>query len=174
VLFFDDFEDGNADGWSTNRGDWQVVLEGDNHFYRQGTLDNELFVAQAGSVVWDDVVIEARVRLVDVMSGGYSARLLARCVNAGKHYGLEFRGDGVLRLEKFDEGNGTWIADSNTSMTPETWHSVRFEAIGSVLRVYVDGVWQIERTDSFLPRGAVGLATAGAIAEFDDVRVSSP
>jgi hypothetical protein len=51
---------------------------------------------------------------------------------------------------------------------------MRLEAIGSALRVYVNGQFMTEAVDTAIPRGRYGLVTNGAAAEFDNFNASRP
>ena len=59
-LFSDDFEDGNADGWSVSGGTWAVLKDG-SQVYAQlaaGTGSNVLISANGGAA-WTDQVLSA-------------------------------------------------------------------------------------------------------------------
>jgi hypothetical protein len=50
TLFTDDFEDGNATGWSKSGGSWAVVSDGSLVYRQSGTSSDAK--ARAGSMSW--------------------------------------------------------------------------------------------------------------------------
>src|SRR5688572_3061281 len=60
TLFTDNFEDGNANGWSKSGGSWSVVPDG-SLVYRQGSTGSDA-KARAGSASWADYAVQARVK----------------------------------------------------------------------------------------------------------------
>jgi hypothetical protein len=57
VLFTDDFEDGNANGWTVFGGSWSVVIDG-TRVYRQSSGSSK-YRSGAGSSAWTDYSVEA-------------------------------------------------------------------------------------------------------------------
>ena len=58
TLFSDNFDDGNAAGWTTSGGSWLVVS---GSYQQSGTSSDAK--AQAGTTSWTDYSVQARVRL---------------------------------------------------------------------------------------------------------------
>ena len=61
TLFSDDFQDGNVSGWSKSGGEWSVVTDG-SLALRQTKLDSELARQFAGSTIWTNYSLQARVK----------------------------------------------------------------------------------------------------------------
>jgi hypothetical protein len=59
VPYSDDFEDGNANGWTTNGGTWSVVTDG-TQMYKQSTTTGSSF-SFAGNSDWTDYTFKAVV-----------------------------------------------------------------------------------------------------------------
>src|SRR5688500_12660579 len=57
TLFTDDFEDGNANGWSKSGGSWTVVSDG-SLVYRQSSTSSEA-KARAGATSWTNYSVQA-------------------------------------------------------------------------------------------------------------------
>src|SRR5688500_14139268 len=79
TLFTDDFQDGNANGWSKSGGTWSVVTDG-SAVYRQSKTASDLARAFAGQTGWSDYSVQARVRPLafDGTGGDRFAGLAAR------------------------------------------------------------------------------------------------
>jgi pectate lyase len=67
TLFTDDFEDGNANGWSKSGGSWSVLTDG-SRALRQTSAATGDARAYAGSA-WTDVAAEVRLKPVDRATG---------------------------------------------------------------------------------------------------------
>src|SRR5687768_1470367 len=60
TLFTDDFEDGDAKGWSRSGGTWAVVTDG-TRVYKQSSTSSDAR-ARAGSSAWTNYAVQARVK----------------------------------------------------------------------------------------------------------------
>jgi hypothetical protein len=60
ALFADDFEDGNADGWTKSGGSWAVVSDGSQVYRQSGTSSDAR--ARAGSTSLTNYTVQARVK----------------------------------------------------------------------------------------------------------------
>jgi len=58
--------------------------------------------------------------------------------------------------------------------TPNVAYRVRFEAISSSLRLYINDTLRVERQDGTLSTGRYGLITSNASADFDNFRAVRP
>src|SRR6188474_418762 len=76
TVFSDDFEDGNATGWTTSGGTWSVVTDGDRA-YRQGGTSSDAR-ARAGSTAWNDYIVSADVKPLAFNGTDRFVALLAR------------------------------------------------------------------------------------------------
>jgi uncharacterized protein (TIGR03437 family) len=171
VLFRDDFEDGDADGWALNviesqaRG-WQVEKEGNNH----------VFVGRGGGEArlvegpWGDFRLAAKVKVV----GGW---LDISCRNSYyAYYDVRLQRDSLALSRVRLNSEFTWLANVPASYAPDRWYSLAIVGIGANIKVYVDGVLKIDYTDPApVLLGGVGLSMASGSEVFvDDVEVSSP
>jgi pectate lyase len=170
-LFSDDFEDGNATGWTTNGGSWSVVTDG-SRVYRQGGTSSDAR-ALAGST-WTDQVVEARVKPISFNGTNRFVAVLARAQNATNYYYLALRNNNTIELKKLVSGSSTTLASGSFTVSTGTWYSVKLEVVGSTLRGYVNGVQLLTATDTRFTSGKIGVATFYASAAFDDVVVNAP
>jgi pectate lyase len=84
------------------------------------------------------------------------------------------RSSNTVSIRKLVNGSITVLASTALPVQVGTWYSLRIEAIGSKLRAYVNGALVLEADDSSHPRGATGLLTYRAAADFDDYRAIQP
>jgi len=180
LLLFDDFNDGNMDGWTVvdqglffRPSDWQVKegrlaqssLIFDNRAHRPGTF------VWRGEQWWTDYYV--RVQAVSRYNGGFGVML--RYVDANNYYRFSIdRADGTRRLEKVVNGVATVLAQSGGGYALGGVNVVEVRAVGSKLEVYLNCEKVFEATDGTFSSGAVGLYSwADKALTFDNVFVGS-
>jgi hypothetical protein len=185
ALLTDNFEDARlyAQTWSTMpAANWSIVDPG-NGFLRQAVASGTGRAISGVQPETDndappDQIVAARVRpttfntAVDPRAG-----LIARYRDDSNYISATLHRTGFVRLRKTANGATTVLDQARLTITPGTQYSMRLEAIGDRLRVYVNNVLLLESRDAALinPGDArFGLLTAGAAADFDDVRVTQP
>jgi pectate lyase len=183
--FCDDFEDGAADGWSTSGGAWSVVLDG-TRVYKGG---NGPYNSTAGSIAWTDQSVESKMKILAFggTSSSYRAGIIARNAGSTNYYTLAIDAAGYVRLLR---GTSTPSGASGAcgpaltglaSLT-NTWVTLKMQVSGPTNNVrivtWLNGtqVHDCITTSSTVAAGNAGVMTYGSstIAEFDDVRVSTP
>ena len=169
TLFGDNFEDGNADGWTKSGGSWTVVTDGSLAWRQSGTSADAR--ALAGSV-WTDQAVQVRVRPTGFNGSNRHVAVSARVQNTSNYYYLALTDTGSVALGKRVAGGFTTLASAPAGVTVGTWHTVRLEAFGGTLRGFVDGAEVVAATDGTFGSGRAGLATYYASASFDDVLVT--
>ena len=163
TLFSDDFNDGNANGWSTSGGSWSVS----SGVYQQtGTSADAK--AQAGSTSWTGVSVQARVRVNSFGNGSArAAGIVVRAQSMSNFYSL------VLAPSSVQLRRGTTtLASASFSTSVGTWYSLRLEAFSSTLRGFLNGAQVVTATDGSLANGRAGLVATYAAASFDDIVVT--
>jgi pectate lyase len=60
------------------------------------------------------------------------------------------------------------------TVTPGTWYRLRFEAIGSSLRAYVNNQLLLEANDTTYPTGRYGAVMSRTAARYDDFVALEP
>jgi hypothetical protein len=167
-LLVDDFEDGNASGWSTSGGRWRVTFSDDGSAYRQSSTSARA-VARAGERWWEDYTVAARVRATSPFGGDRGAGVIARANGSTTYFSLEVRVDRI-KMAKTVSGRTTELASAPFTATVGTWYDVALSVFGDQLTGTVDGV-TVSATDASVPYGRVGLIAQYQSAEFDDVLV---
>lgn len=163
MLLQDDFNDGNADGWSAGtsapwsveNGEYVVGMEG----YFQSTQ------SVAGDVVWENYTLEVDVKGVR----GPQKNLILRYADATNHYDVAMRSEPYNDLVLVVLRNG--VQETPTSVPFQNingeWYHFKAEVYGSRVRVYVDGQLLIDFEDTsefYLSHSKIGLSgwTGGA------------
>jgi hypothetical protein len=188
VLLFEDFSDGQADGWRTHDwneagapdNDWTVFVNDTGSVYSEGSLDkSEWHIAFAGVDAVTDQIVEARLRVVEFYDAtpSFVAALFARydpVEDSG--YFVALRGDGSVIIRKRLQGkSASWASGVDAGIVPGSWYTVRLEVLGSTLNAFLDGklVYSVIDNDP-LAAGTVALGTYGATVEVDRVFLARP
>lgn len=166
----DDFEDGNASGWSKSGGNWAVVTDGSKAL-RQSDAGSELAREFAGDGGWTDFTLSVRVKAVTLTGDAAAAGIAARAGGAHQFDRLVLA-PGSARLEEV-RGSAVTVLGTRTLAAAATgWHTLRLDVSGGTATGYVDGA-AVGSGPTSLAKGRVGLLTTSAAASFDDVAVTS-
>ena len=171
TLFSDNFQDGNANGWSRSNGTWSVVTDGTLVFRQSSTTTDAR--ARAGSTSWTDYSVQARVKPITFGGAARYVALITRAENSNHFYYLALQNGNQLVLARRVGDTITNLATRSFTVTTNTFYTLRVDAQGSSLRAFVNGTQQLSATDSQFPAGAIGVGTFFASASFDDVVVTS-
>jgi len=170
VLFRDDFEDGDADGWVERSAPpgaaWTVEKEGTNHVL---SGEGHAFI-QLGSGSWKDYRLRARVK---VIAG--TVHLNYRLGYCSRYF-IGFLTDSLYlsRTLACDvHANLTGVSESHA---PGQWYELEIVGIGPAVKVYVNGVLKIDFSDPDpVLVGGIGFETLeNSHAHIDDVEISGP
>jgi len=171
ILFSDDFEDGDANGWTTSGGSWSVVTD-DTKMFRQSSASNTA-QAWAGSDGWDNYTYEVRIKPLNFGTNA-SFGICARYADIQNNYSFIYsKNTGTIRIQKKVNGNITILAEKSYAIS--TGNTYTFKAVlnGNVLEFYVNGTKQLTAVDSTFTSGKIALTTYYASAAFDDITVQS-
>jgi hypothetical protein len=173
--FADDFE---ADpvganppgGWHVDAGQWAGVVADGSHVVRHGS-GQPLAYLSAGSPQWANYAVSADVS-TDLLDLGY-AGVAGRYQGPGDAYECDVTVGGQLELGVVRGGERQLLGTAGTALSLSGIHTVRLEMRGSQLTCSLDGVPLVRATDTTFAAGRIALvASAGELAEFDNVRVS--
>jgi hypothetical protein len=192
TLLSDDFESegpNNVFDWTTQpAANWIEIGAAGSRVLRQtSTTGNAQAIAgiDDAEVIWPDgadQVVQARLRARSFhTSSDPRFGLLARYRSGnGFSYTLvTLHRNGYVLLREVNNGVLRFIDRADRTISTGTWYTVRLEAIGELLRVYLNDVLILEGRGTVEPAGTAqvvqfGLITAGTSAEFDNVKVSQP
>ncbi len=170
VLFSDDFEDGNANGWTVVNGTWSVASETTEVY--QTTTTSGLALTVAGDTGWTDYAVEAGFKINSVGTTPASG-IAFRYQGSGNYYLLRLQYDQQkVKLYKAVSGSLTLLDEKAYTISLNQWYTLKAEADGSSIKGYVDGVEQLSAADGSYTWGQIGFRDYGADTSHDDVIVS--
>lgn len=177
LIFSDNFEDGNADGWTSLNGSWAIATN-NTKVYRQsiwtsvnafGTVD----ASNWNDGTWSNYSIEASSKVTYTNNSATTTNgVVARYTNKDNHYTFRYMG-GKLQIGKYVNGTYSTLVQKNYSMVLGV--SYTFTAIlnNNNLDFYVDGIKELTAKDSSHKTGKIGVFTWQTAANFDLVEVIS-
>ncbi|MCG5436386.1 pectate lyase family protein [Micromonospora foliorum] len=171
TLFTDDFEDGNATGWTASGGSWSVATDGSRVYRQSGTSSDARSLA--GTASWTDYSVQATVKPTAFNGTNRFVALLARAQSSTSYYYLALRSNNTVELKRLSGGSSTTLDSAATTVTVGTAYTLRIDVAGNSLKGYVNGTLLTEATDSQFASGRIGVATFNASANFDNVQVTS-
>jgi hypothetical protein len=186
-FFCDDFQDGNATGWSVYGGSWTVLLDGaTNQVYQGGGGSPRATSTVNATASLDDQTVQADIKIVTFGGTGtnYRAGVVARFNTSGPNYiTLSIDQVGNLRLLRSTNPMNGCTDQFPSGVDPFVWNTYSISAQGSPgnlrLRIYLNGTLIHDCTTdvSGAPEtGTSGVMTygSGVVALFDNVAVTSP
>ncbi len=87
---------------------------------------------------------------------------IGRYRDALNYYYVTLRSSKTLSLRKLSNGVIHELRTATLPVTLGQWRKLRFEALGTRLRVYINGAVRLEATDDEHAEGVTGLADLGA------------
>ncbi|MFC4313609.1 FG-GAP repeat protein [Steroidobacter flavus] len=173
-LVQDDFQDGDAAGWSTLPGStFAVAASGASRFYRQtNTTGNAaaLWPALYGS---NDQSIQADItpRAFDGADRWFG--LVTRYTDADNYYYVTARSGGGIQLKRMQGGAFTTLGSAALPVAIGTTHRIRLESVGDHVRVFVNNRPVIRVRDAALSGGQPGLMMYRTQADYDNIVANS-
>lgn len=168
-LFSDNFEDGNATGWTNVNGTWSVVTDGTYVYKNTNTTGESL--TYAGQSTWTNYTVEAKVKLYNSGST-VGAGIVARYTDSNNYYMFRIHeGSDKAQLYKKAGGSFTLLSEGAVTVTANTIYTLKLVLSGSSLTGYVDGVQKVLFTDSSLTGGKIGARGYDVSFGVDDVVV---
>jgi uncharacterized repeat protein (TIGR01451 family)/fimbrial isopeptide formation D2 family protein len=175
TLFEDNFNDGNANGWS-GTGTWSVV----NGIYRTNSTGASQY---AGSNLWTDFSFSAMIMVTSTGTAIAMPGLYFRYQNDNNYYRLYWINDNTqLRLRRRVNGNNN-DTTINYPLSHNYWYHVEIQAIGEQANIYINGQHILSTplrhpTQGVLGNGQIGLFTLAGSGTgtrtylFDDILVT--
>ncbi|MDR6550927.1 S-layer homology domain-containing protein [Paenibacillus qinlingensis] len=170
ILFSDDFEDGNSNGWSKSSGTWGVLVDNDTQALAQ-KASTTAFITAGES--WTDYMYEAKIKLPISDS---NAGLIFRVKDSNNYYMYRINSSSKkLELFKAVDGVLTNVSSSAFTAVTKQWYTVKVIIQGNIIRGYIDGELKTVWTNPVaeLTEGKIGFRTTTANVLYDDISVSS-
>lgn len=179
VLFADDFSDPST-GWSQydEPGGWSRYEEGGLHITVRLP---ELYVWSSAGRSFQDFTVEVDGRLVEGPPDGIYG-IIFRLQDKDNFYEFDVSADGFYVLVRYVDGQWQPIVDWTETQVIQQGRSLnrlRVDAVGSTIRLYVNGQLLASVTDATFRRGDIALVAgtgeaAGTHIAFDNLRVTEP
>jgi pectate lyase len=179
LAFSDNFEDGNANGWTAPRGQWQVCQQpGHSLAFCVTPTDGTYPISFAGNTAWTNYSVEAAVTVTGI-DGGIG--LIGRAVDKNHFYMLQLkqyrrthgwfihRRNGTAGWTDLAFGNYPWVANQR--------YIVKLDMQGSQLTALISANGGASWTtlgsvnDATYTNGRIGVRAWDTTAYVDDVRV---
>ena len=180
VLFSDDFNDGDINGWTVESGSWSVN-NGNLLAAESGALS---FLGQISHVPtdWDNYIFALDLNTESGVDAGIEFRK-----NANSSYIFNFRhGEGwfgtpEIKLFKKENGFAHHVTSTfNTQLLNSVWYHIKIMVVGEDIKLWVNDNLAFEYTDpgTNLKTGGIGFQSwTGAIGSirirFDNIKVTS-
>ena len=173
----DDFQDGNANGWTpVGTTSWAVVNNGSSYVYEQDNMTGGA-ASYAGSTGWTDQAIEMDIRITDTLdSTDRWAGPVARYTNDNNYYYMTLRENDTAELKKIQGGTVSVLDSTSITFSHATVYDAKLEVIGETINGYIDGVLVLEAQDpgTSITTGKAGVRMFKAAVEVDEVLVTTP
>lgn len=170
ALVSDDFEDGNAAGWTTTGGTW-IVNQEETKVLRQSSFAVNA-LARIGQLAWSDYIITAQVKPESFNGLPGFAGVVSRASSTSTYYALVIRADNTAALTRTIGGTTVTLAAIRFSVSLDTTYTLTLRTSGHTLTGWVDGR-SLSASDGFLFQGPAGLTTTWSVASFDNVVIAS-
>lgn len=171
-IYSTDFTNPDTSNWTVSGpGVWTV---------RSGVFAQSSTSGDARALIGtatDDQVVRARAQLGAFGSGGRSDKwfgVLARASNNSNYYYLTLRSNNTLQLRKVVNGVITTLGSRPFTVLRGTPYDLQLEAVGSRLRVRVNGATLFDLTDTSHTSGQPGLVAYRAAVDYDDFEAVQP
>lgn len=173
ALIQDSFSGTTAPGWTVlPNSQFTIAQSGFSRAFRQVAT-----AADAGAVLdaanWTDQSIQADVKPTAINGSDRWVGFATRRVDAANYYYVTFRSSGSIELKRMVQGSFQTLASAPASFAVDKRYRLRMESIGSLHRVYLDGVKLLEARDTALAQGRPALLMNRAAADWDNV-IASP
>jgi pectate lyase len=173
-LFFEDFQDGVADGF-TSTGTWIYPTDGSIVYNGTGT---SAFGSYAGSSSWTDYTLSMKLK-VTAQGGSKKVYVLGHATAANTGWGLEINTNSTTawKINAGKLNGGTFTAGSGcsqltgTSYANDTWYTVSIIFSGTTITVAIDGVTKFTFSDAASTSGMLAVYSDRDTFSIDDVGV---
>jgi hypothetical protein len=169
ILFQENFEDNKPLPFSyIENGSWKKTPdETGNQVYE---IDNQTGYPKIGfgSSNWKNYAIEFRTRILDFKSSESNVFCIFR-FTGGQYYQINISLQSISLgiMPPYQE-----LVSKSISVGKGIWFSIRLEAQGTQIRVFLDNNLIIDTTDSRLSQGDISLGVGHeTYVQFDDIRV---
>ena len=185
-LFTDDFEDGDASGWTEKTASrWNVTESEGNHAYSIITTD---YTAQYPSIYhvgeyslidsleYSDFTFKCKARCDDDLSAYQKDYVVMFGYTAwNTYYWMRFSSQGAdCAILKSTNGTIAPLATcSEALVTDNNYHDIMILRFDDKIRVYLDNKKIVDITETAYINGQIGVGSQNDMASFDDIYITS-
>jgi len=162
ILFQDDFQDGQSDGWDVTAA-WYVQQSGDVYTF-EASGSGGAWVPTGGN--WSNYAYQASARL------GSGSLLLGFNLTQAGRYIVRLDEAGLYLVKEYPTKTYTVLAQTGPVSLGE-WHQLDIRTYNGHIQIYVDQSLWVDYTDATpLSKGSIAVTTQdGSQAAVDDVLV---
>jgi hypothetical protein len=177
ILFHDDFEDGDLQGWDTSFGTGEIAtLEDGNHVLHITPQSDYISLGFIGEAK-RGVVLEARMYFINSTRGdAFNFNVSSELPGHGLGYSALIAPDNasVFLAERIDGYRNLDVSGTMPDFDFNSWHVFRFQHIDDTLTLYYDGAPLLQTTvTSNLSGEPLFIVGRGMELYIDDVYVLS-
>ncbi|HEY9061152.1 MAG TPA: carbohydrate-binding protein [Pseudobacteroides sp.] len=171
IAFSDNFNDGNANGWTTYNGTWKVESN------KYGVSPSGEAKAVADGTNYTDFSYTADVVIGTAGNAGliFNVSSPSNTTNGfnGYYASIDANSD-KLELIRIYNGSPVTLGVAWVTINPYTVYKLKVIRVGSSIRVFLEDMSssKIDITDGMYTSGAIGVRAIDTYAEFDNISVS--
>jgi hypothetical protein len=173
-LFYDDFDDGDDEGWTQILGTWNVET---GEYSQDSGETNTHYFATAGSASWADYLLESRIKVLSKYGSVNAPSILVRFKNLDNFYMCQLRLDqNSLYIVKRFLGGWTLLNSTYFGVNLDEWHTLKCKVEGNKIFAYLHNSTHginLVATDSDIDKGRIGLNNYNTHSHFDNISVIS-
>jgi len=173
TVFFDDFDDGVADGWTVQLGNFQVVK---GEYYTENEI-GEKSVSIVDGLVLTDCIIEVNLRFTDAETG-FRSGIVFRYIDDEHYYVLYVSAEtSAAEFCMFSPGDTHWgatidgVVNRSVVVNYNTDYLLRVHIQGGTFTGFLNGEKILQVTDGNYTSGQVGLRAQRSDIFFDNFKV---
>jgi hypothetical protein len=169
--FYDDFNDGDDNGWmKPEGGDWTVqsgIYNGDSIIM---AYDGH-YISYVGNATWTDYTVSVNARTLSSLTGW--AALLFRVLGDGDYYSFQIEpATHCAKLERRTDHSYAILSQTFLSMSYNTWYEMKVKVVGDSAYCYIDNALIFSYKGIAIADGGAGLASWHMPSQFDNFSVT--
>jgi hypothetical protein len=122
----------------------------------------------------DDQIVHSRMRRIGAAGTNNWFGLATRYRDEGNYYYVTLRNNNTVSLRKLLNGAIVELDSAPLTIAADTWYRVRFDAIGTQLRVYINDVLRLEASDASHATGRYGPVMYRTATQYDNLLAIEP
>jgi hypothetical protein len=164
----DTFNSGSFSRWTPIAGSlWTVATTPTSRVFRQSSVAGDAG-AVLGNSDWTDQSIQVDVKPTAFSGTDRWFGMAVRRTDAANYYYVTARQTNVIQLKKIVNGAFSTLASTSLPVTLNRAYRLRLEAIGTTIRVLVNGRVALQVADKSLKHGSAALLMFKTAADYDN------